>query len=99
MLRSAFNCTKCKHMAEESPIKRLFVLHGGQQTGPLQFREVMDRLRAGSLELDDPGWLEGSSERAPLRLILPKIGPPLPLPNARPPVSQRPPAIIVSAPS
>src|ERR1039457_2543530 len=86
-------------MAEESPIKRLFALHGGQQTGPLQFHEVMDRLRAGSLELDDPGWLEGSSERSPLRLILPKIGPPLPSPNTRPPVSQRPPGIVVSAPA
>jgi hypothetical protein len=86
-------------MAEESPIKRLFVLHGGQQTGPLQFREVMDRLRAGSLALDDPGWLEGSDERTPLRLILPKLGPPLPSSNARPPGSQRPPGIVVSVPA
>jgi hypothetical protein len=88
-----------EHMAEESPIKRLFVLHEGQETGPLQFREVMDQLRAGSLALDDPGWLEGSTERAPLRSILPKLGPPLPSANARPAAAQRPPALVVSGPA
>jgi hypothetical protein len=85
-------------MTEESPIKRLFVLHNGKETGPWQFREVMDQLRAGSLALDDPGWLEGSAERAPLRSILPKLGPPLPLANARPAAAQRPPAMVVSGP-
>jgi TonB family protein len=76
-------------MAEESAsTTRLFVLHGGHEIGPLQFREVMDRLRTGALALDDPCRLEGTQDRAPLRVVLPKVGPPLPIRRAPPSMSR-----------
>jgi TonB family protein len=77
------------HMAHQ-PVSttRLFVLHGGREIGPLQFREVMDQLRTGVLALDDLCRLEGAEDRAPLRLVLPKIGPPLPTRRALPSMSR-----------
>jgi hypothetical protein len=87
-------------MADESPsTTRLFILHRGQETGPLQFREVMDRLRTGSLGLDDLCRLEGTEARAPLRVVLPKLGPQLPIPRVRPSTSRSPTTRILLGPN
>jgi TonB family protein len=87
-------------MADESPsTTRLFILHGGQETGPLQFREVMDRLRTGSLGLDDLCRLEGAEAREPLRVVLPKLGPQLPTLRVRPSTSRSPTTRILLGPN
>lgn len=59
-------------------MKRLFVIRGDTEVGPLAFDEAMNRLRAGEFKLDDFGRIEGMTDRALLRVLLPKLGPPLP---------------------
>jgi Sulfatase-modifying factor enzyme 1 len=83
-------------MPQEPSRTRLFVNHNGKEIGPLEFREVMTRLRAGELELNDLCREESAREFAPLRLILPKIGPPLPPSASRPQSSS---SAVTSKPS
>ena len=86
-------------MSQESSPMRLFLLREGKESGPFQFGEIMERLRAGSFALDDICWIEGTSSRAPLRVTLPKLAPPLPTSANHPVELQRAPAHIVSTPT